>query len=191
VSSAADLKKQIRQQGLKLRSEFKRSHADADERLSRRLVEGLSALRSFGGLWVGYRAVRDEADPACAIQTLGGRWAYPKVSGDRLEFYLTDQQSSWDMGRFGIPEPDPANSKHIDIHHAEGVLVPGTAFDRGGNRVGSGRAYYDRALAGFKGCKVAVAYSVQIRDEEWTREAHDIGMDYIATEEEFLAVKGQ
>ncbi len=187
--SAIDLEKQkLRNQALAERKEFQLAHVDANEKLATQLSSGLKNIKS--GIWVAFKAVRSEADPAIAIERIGGQWAFPKVRGKDLDFYLVNKQSTWEVGPFGIPEPDPQSSQQIDIHLAEGVLVPGVVFDRRGNRLGYGRAFYDRALSQFKGHKVGVAYSVQVRNEI-PNESHDVRMDFLATETEFSAVKGQ
>lgn len=183
-------KQELRVQALPVRREFRNSNLHADAGLAEQLKNGISSLRSPSGIWVGYKAVRSEANPELAIQTLGGLWAYPKVSGENLNFYLVSEKSKWSVGPFGIPEPDPLSSEQIDINQAEGVLVPGVVFDRRGNRLGSGQAFYDRALSHYKGQIIGVAYSVQIQTENLPFETHDIRMDYIATEKEFSAVEG-
>ncbi len=183
-------KKTTRDQALLQRDDFHRNiNPLMRSQLTTNLKNGIKKLRTTDGIWLGYRAVRSEADPRSAITDLGGAWAFPKVNGKNIDFYLVRQDSSWVPGAFGIPEPDPNDSTKININQAEGVLVPGLRFDRKGNRVGSGLGFYDKALAIFKGVKVGVAYSIQVRDQDLPTEPHDIRMDFIATEKEFSAVK--
>jgi 5-formyltetrahydrofolate cyclo-ligase len=70
------------------------------------------------------------------------------------------------------------------------LLVPVTAFDRTGARLGKGRGVYDRAIAAFRRrglspVLVGIAFSVQ-EVPAIRREPHDVGLDWIVTEKETL-----
>ncbi len=184
-------KKKLRHVIVQDRVEFRRRNPGVDTLLNHQLVKGIKKLKSEKAIWIGYVATDGEADPRPAIDELGGRWAFPKVVHTKLSFYLMDAKSSWVKGAFGLYEPDPKTCQHIDMRLAEGVLVPGVAFDRSGNRLGRGRGYYDRALSLFPGHKIGVAYSVQLQHEEIPFEEHDVRLNYIATEEQFLAAEGK
>ena len=60
-------------------------------------------------------------------------------------------------------------------------MVPAVAFDRKGNRLGRGKGYYDRLLAGSKATKVGVGYEFQLLGEI-PAEPHDIRMDMVITQ---------
>lgn len=98
-------------------------------------------------------------------------------------------------GGFGIPEPcyeagelyDPARDAKKTV-----VLVPGLAFDLLGNRIGRGKGYYDRFLgqpAMREARLVGVCWNLQ-KMEKLYPEIHDVPMDYLCTEERFLACDG-
>jgi 5-formyltetrahydrofolate cyclo-ligase len=156
-----------------------------EQALSRQLL----SVCGIGDLWVGYQKTSTEADPSVAIQNCQKNWAYPKVEGESLRFFVPQNERSWVKSSWGILEPDPQLSKEINIEDASGVLVPGTAFDRNGGRVGSGKGFYDRALKNYQGVKVGVALSVQISDDELPREAFDVPMDIVVTEKAVIVVK--
>jgi 5-formyltetrahydrofolate cyclo-ligase len=83
------------------------------------------------------------------------------------------------MGQFGIREPGlgcgeiPSNS--LDL-----ILVPGVAFDWDGHRLGRGKGFYDRLLAGVRSIKCGVAFDEQIV-EAIPVNPLDIRMDWVLT----------
>ncbi len=87
-------------------------------------------------------------------------------------------------GRFGIREP-AENCPAIVPEQLELILVPGVAFDLRGNRLGRGRGFYDRLLAGLKGVKCGVAFDQQIV-ESLPSEQHDTPVDCIVTPTRWL-----
>lgn len=99
----------------------------------------------------------------------------------RLEHYAIRSLDDLERTPLELWEPDPARARLVDPAEAELVLVPGLAFDRPGWRLGYGAGYYDRFLAGCAAEKVALAYSLQLRDAV-PHEAHDVPMDRIVTE---------
>ena len=82
-------------------------------------------------------------------------------------------------GKFGVSEPLP-ECEAIPLEQFDLVLVPGVAFDGGGNRLGRGRGFYDRILAAASGVKCGVAYDFQLLDQIPT-EAHDARVNFIFT----------
>lgn len=82
--------------------------------------------------------------------------------------------------RMGIPTPDPTWPT-IVLARCELIVVPGLAFDHSGGRLGYGRGYYDRALAGvdLERC-VAVLHDEQLVDEV-PRETHDVRLRRLCT----------
>ncbi|UCD03424.1 MAG: 5-formyltetrahydrofolate cyclo-ligase [Candidatus Aenigmatarchaeota archaeon] len=89
-------------------------------------------------------------------------------------------------GAFGIPEP-PAGAEvppaKIDL-----VIVPGTAFDRRGNRIGYGKGFYDRLLPSMKDAHtIGLAYGFQIVPAIPSEE-HDVSVKKIVTEDGVINV---
>ena len=84
-------------------------------------------------------------------------------------------------GAFGIPEPktgEAVQPENIDL-----VIVPGTAFDRMGNRIGYGKGFYDRLLPSMDGVNtIGLAYGFQIVDSITTEE-HDVSVRNVVTED--------
>ena len=82
-------------------------------------------------------------------------------------------------GKFGVREP-AASCPEIPLDQFDLVLVPGLAFDLGGNRLGRGRGFYDRLLEKVSGIKCGVGYDFQLL-EKIPAEAHDARVDFILT----------
>jgi len=89
-------------------------------------------------------------------------------------------------GTMGILEPKKTKSI-VDVKKLDLVLVPGIAFDRKGNRLGYGLAYYDRFLNKLSPSTVtiALAYSFQVLPSV-PREEHDHKVNIIITEKEII-----
>jgi 5-formyltetrahydrofolate cyclo-ligase len=115
--------------------------------------------------------------------------------GDRIVFVpLPRDYRSWPLDRYGIPEP-PAEVRALEPRElgAARVIVatPGLAFDRRGGRLGRGKGYYDRFLAGARadaaregGSLVAcgLCFALQLVDEVPTGEG-DQRVDLVVTED--------
>lgn len=109
-------------------------------------------------------------------------WVYPRVAGYRLTFHAVRQPSA-DLapGAFGIQEP-AASLPEIVIAQIDAFLCPGLAFDARGGRLGRGRGFYDRVLAGARSdaLKVGVCFASQIVPDTFP-ESHDVHMDEVVS----------
>ena len=95
----------------------------------------------------------------------GKRVAVPRcVPGTRnMEFYLIRDLQELSPGTFGVLEPPP-NPKFLLPRETDGLcLVPALCYDWKGFRLGYGKGYYDRYLAGFRGRLVGLCYSSCVR----------------------------
>lgn len=117
------------------------------------------------------------------------RWAdrkhfyLPRVNGVNLDV-LPYERSRMHLGAFNIEEPE--GDVVSDLDTIDMVIVPAVAYDRRGNRVGRGKGYYDRLLAGLKALTVGMAYDFQLVDEI-DSEDHDVRVDYIITDRHIIA----
>lgn len=103
----------------------------------------------------------------------------PVVQSDQLvlkEFQGTDKLI---VGKsFGILEPDGepyTKTDEIDL-----ILVPGLAFDKNNNRLGRGKAYYDKLLSSTKAFKLGICFDFQLVNNVPV-DKHDIRMDLVIT----------
>jgi len=82
----------------------------------------------------------------------GKRVAVPRIEGGNIAFVeLPLEWRDWPRDRWDIPAPPESLTalSHDDIAKVPTLaLVPGLAFDRAGGRLGRGKGYYDRFLAG-------------------------------------------
>ncbi len=98
---------------------------------------------------------------------------------------------AWDPGeptvpnRFGIEEPPADGRGDLAASALDVVVLPCTAVDRCGRRLGFGAGYYDRALAdagdGRGPLVVCVAFDVQVVGELPVR-PWDVPADVVVTE---------
>lgn len=79
----------------------------------------------------------------------------------------------------GLLEPD--GQLFTDIHKIDFIIVPGIAFDKENNRLGRGKAYYDKFLKHTNAFKSGICFGFQFFDEIPT-DAFDIKMDEVITE---------
>jgi 5-formyltetrahydrofolate cyclo-ligase len=79
-----------------------------------------------------------------------------------------------------VPLPDAGS---VDPAEIEVVVTPGVAFDRRCMRVGYGGGFYDRFfLRARPACRVGLAYSLQLLDDELPAGRGDIPMHLVVTE---------
>jgi 5-formyltetrahydrofolate cyclo-ligase len=90
-------------------------------------------------------------------------------------------------GSRGILEPNPDRCKTVPIEFIDIAIIPGTAFDEKGGRVGSGEGYYDRMIPKLPVTtrKVALAFEFQILPQI-PMTSHDKHVDMIITEERVI-----
>jgi len=90
-----------------------------------------------------------------------------------------DSLSQLRRGCFGLEEPDEAcfiaAPQEIDL-----ILVPGTAFDTAGRRLGQGGGYYDRFLLKTRAVRVGICHDFAIL-ERVPAAAHDEYMDILVS----------
>lgn len=95
----------------------------------------------------------------------GKRVAVPRcVPGTRdMEFYFIEGLDELEPGTFGVLEPRPDRRRLLTDVSRGLCLVPALCYDWRGFRLGYGKGYYDRFLAGFGGHMVGLCYSDCVR----------------------------
>ena len=133
------------------------------------LVDHLDALGDPMGLNVaGYWPIRSEIDPRpllVALRERGARTALPVVTDNGLIFRELTRETDLvpaGFGTFGPPETALAVTP-------DWILLPLSAFDRTGGRLGYGQGHYDRAIArlrreGYEPRLIGLSHAVQERE---------------------------
>ena len=141
--------------------------------------------------------VRTRHDLPDALAT-GKRIVVPYciVETNELELFHLESMDELVEGAYRILEPRAelrsTPGKRVDVADLDLVMVPGTAFDAHGGRMGQGKGYYDRLLTNARADVplVALAFECQIV-EEIPVAAHDVYMDQIVTEANSYVGKGR
>ena len=135
-----------------------------------------------------YLAAGSELDTLVLIERLwrAGKQVYvPRVRlGGHLTFHTYTPCTPLRASAHGIEEPAGATARRR-VRSMDVVIVPLTAFDARGNRLGSGGGYYDRTLAvrraGSRPRLLGYAYAMQevptLPAEYW-----DVRLDAVITE---------
>lgn len=140
-------------------------------------VEALPEFRQARTV-AAYWSLPDEVHTHNFIEKWCGRKRIllPVMCGD-TELELREYRPGCAMteAAFRIREPEGAvfPPEEVDL-----FLVPGMAFDRRNHRLGRGKGYYDRLLAGTAGMKVGLCFDFQFFDEIPSG-PHDVPMDRV------------
>ncbi len=101
----------------------------------------------------------------------------PAIKNNKLEIRRFTCHEDLREGAFCISEPC------TDCHTlpADLAIIPGVAFNSEGNRLGRGKGFYDKFLAGFDGYKIGICFDFQLINSIPT-EDFDIKMDQIISD---------
>jgi 5-formyltetrahydrofolate cyclo-ligase len=184
-SNSSDLKQTIRRERLAARDAI-----PADLRIEKSLAMAEHGARiefEPGTVVSGFSPIRSEADirPLMfAMREKGARLCLPVVK-DRETIIFRDLVRGAELvdTGFGTAGPGP----EAEIIDPQLLLVPLSAFDATGNRIGYGAGHYDRAIArlrdkGMTPRLIGVAFACQ-EVEAVPAEPHDVPLDAILTED--------
>lgn len=171
----AELRKQIRS----LKQQYT---AEELKTMSQHAIQCMEAHPTFisAQTVLLYHSLADEVDTTHLILQYANKKTIllPTAVGDELELHIFDAESEIKTGVFGIIESE--GQLFNDYSQIDLAIIPGMAFDKGGNRLGRGKGYYDRLLPQLHCPKIGLCFSFQLLDSI-PCEKHDIPMDEIIT----------
>lgn len=108
----------------------------------------------------------------------------PRVKGENLQFYkINSVDRPFIKSQFGVEEPKDNRENLIKREEIDLMIVPGVCFDMQKNRLGFGKGYYDRFLAGTNIQTIGICFEEQVlKDGLLPVEETDIPMQKIITE---------
>lgn len=179
-------KNRIRDEMLKMRlSVSAEEKAAADAGMTKRLMS-LASFR-YADTILFYYPIKGEPDLTAAVSAalaMGKRAAFPKCcpDGAGMVYKFVTSLSELSPAMYGIPEPPEENESYVPSPFLSDIcIVPAVCFDRRGYRIGYGKGYYDRFLAGFGGTSVGFTLDCLLKDSV-PRGRYDRSVDMIITE---------
>ena len=98
-----------------------------------------------------------------------------------LSHFLLEDHTRIVTNAYGIPEPE--DGIEIPANRLDVVFIPLLAFDERGNRLGYGKGFYDRFLAGCKPEVVKIGLSFFPAEKQIQSSPTDVPLDYCITPE--------
>ncbi len=147
-----------------------------------------------GTIISGFMPIRSEVDirPLMArLRERGARLCLPVVlDRENIVFRAFEREAPLVQTGFGTTGPGP----QAEELNPEILLVPLSAFDDTGNRIGYGAGHYDRAIDrlranGMVPKLIGIAFDVQ-KVEKVPAEPHDVQLDAILTESGLKTFEG-
>jgi 5-formyltetrahydrofolate cyclo-ligase len=132
-----------------------------------------------------YNSLGDEVQTFDFIRkwNSGKDFYLPVIEKDEMVFRRYASNTCFQQSTFGIMEP--VGDNYTDYKKVDLIIIPGVAFDRKMNRMGRGKAYYDRFLPKLKAPKLGICFEFQLFDEI-PADKNDVKMDYIVSENELI-----
>lgn len=168
----------LRQQVKKLKENHKDDVYFAESKLIIRQLEELQEFKNAKTV-MAYWSIKGEVYTHDFINNWSRqkRFILPSVDGNTMHLKVFEGINNLMPGDlYSIPEPD--GPIFHDLSAIDLIIVPGIAFDRYNNRMGRGKAYYDRFLSSINATKVGICFRFQLFAEVPSDE-YDIKMDKV------------
>jgi 5-formyltetrahydrofolate cyclo-ligase len=161
--------------------------AESGARAVRRALEvpELAEARTVMAFW-SFGSEVPTAPLIAALHERRTRVVLPRIQDRELVPLVHTPDAPTTATGFGAREPLPGAGR-VEPSEVEVVVTPGLAFDRRGIRVGYGGGFYDRFFRVARGaCRVGLAFSLQLLDDELPAGGGDIPMHLVVTEREVV-----
>ncbi|HAG68358.1 MAG TPA: 5-formyltetrahydrofolate cyclo-ligase [Lachnospiraceae bacterium] len=197
MSDTGEYKQSFRRRAIAARDNIEAETRRKKDRLIRERLVSLPEFERAGslGLYCSYRSEVDTRDIIEIALGMGKRVFLPKCavndSRPELRFYRIASLSQLKKGYKGIPEPDEEGCEALSGQELELLIVPGTAFDTSGYRMGYGKGFYDAFISYYRSeaslsssgnlkpvFTIGLAYSEQVFDKI-PAEEHDVRLDML------------
>ena len=162
----------------RMREEAKRHAAGERAEASRQICERIRQQQVWRKATSVLLFVPTAYEPdISALMNEGKRVSLPAFNEKLGRYEAREVKGELVAGRFGILEPAASCplSEGLEL-----VLAPGVAFAPDGSRLGRGKGFYDRLLAGLSAIRVGVCFDWQVLPEI-PNDPHDVKMDHIVT----------
>ena len=174
----SEQKEQLRQTVKRLKANFSFEDKKAKSLSVLHKLEELKAFKDANIIML-YWSMKDEVQTHDFILSYWKKKKIilPSVKGDKLELKVFEGLDSMVPGQsFGILEP--IGKEFSEFSKIDLIVVPGIAFDKQKNRLGRGKAYYDKLLKNSDATKAGICFDFQFFDEVPVDE-YDIKMDVV------------
>jgi len=119
----------------------------------------------------------------------GKKVALPRANrlSQTIELYAIKSFEDLSEGSYGILEPFADKNRSVEVYECDFAVIPGACFDQNGFRIGYGKGYYDKLLAGMRdsGRICALAFESQLVHAV-PHESFDVPADFIFTENRII-----
>ncbi len=106
-----------------------------------------------------------------------------------LDWAVATEDDEIAEGLYGLPEPTGEVLGPIAVNDVELMIIPASAVDRSGMRMGWGRGYFDKTIGSMERCPpvYAVVYDSEVLDE-LPSEVHDQPVNGVVTPSQTLTL---
>lgn len=157
---------------VELRAKYRPSkHTVIDTYDLRKIIKG----RKIGF----YYPVFFEVDVKKAMKNLISFYSVylPFTDLNGMEYRKVESFGKYDKDYYKI---NSGTGETININDLDTIIVPAIAYNTKGYRLGYGKGYYDKALAGYSGNIIGICNDNSFIEEEF-QEQHDLKANYVIT----------
>ena len=122
-----------------------------------------------------YYPIGNEIDIMKLVNIYKNKTFYLPITRDEIDFIKHDNNTKLIDGPFKTKEPI---GDIVDRNIIECFIIPCVAISSENKRVGYGKGYYDRYLAGYNGIKIGICYQ-NACDIDIDMDEFDVSLDYV------------